>query len=183
MDVIIQFIVLTALVLLVSILLYYKNAFNYWQKLGVPHLKPSFPLGNLESQFTKYLGQRVNQIAAHCFSFFFAGFESSATTISFCMFELAVNPNIQDKVRAEITSVLEKYNGHMTYDAISELRYLDQVIHGMKLGIVESKIAISRMIKNYKFFLHPKIKLPLKLLSVGPIIGLDEPILLLTEKI
>ncbi|GLV36769.1 Cytochrome P450 6a19 [Carabus blaptoides fortunei] len=231
--------------------------------MGVPHLKPSFPFGNFDSQFTKFLGQRdvntksveltVDQIAAHCFSFFitafemtawtivmcmyelavntniqdkvrveiasvlkkyngditcdaitelryldqviydqiaahcflffFVGFESPAATINFCMFELAVNPNIQDKVRAEITSVLEKYNGHMTYDAISELRYLDQVFNGMKFGIVESKIAISRMIKDFKFFLHPKIKLPLKLRSVGPIVSLDEPILLLTEKI
>ncbi|GLV36698.1 Cytochrome P450 6a13 [Carabus blaptoides fortunei] len=132
---------------------------------------------------TTSLDLTVDQIAAHCFLFFIAGFETTATTINFCMFELAANPNIQDKIRAEITSVLKKYNGHMTYDAISELRYLDQVIYGMKLGLIETKISISRMIKSFKFSLHPEVKLPLKLCSVGPLLRADEPILLLTEKI
>lgn len=31
------------------IALYYRNAFNYWKKRGVPFIKPVFPKGNIRS--------------------------------------------------------------------------------------------------------------------------------------
>lgn len=70
----------------------------------------------------------MNEIAAQSFVFFVAGFETSSTTMNFALYELAVNQEIQNKVRNEINSVLAKYGGNVTYEAINEMKYMQQVI-------------------------------------------------------
>ncbi|KAJ8913648.1 hypothetical protein NQ315_007365, partial [Exocentrus adspersus] len=70
----------------------------------------------------------MNEIAAQSFVFFFAGFETSSTTMTFALFEMATHQDIQDKVREEIRIVLAKHDDKITYDAINELQYMKQVI-------------------------------------------------------
>lgn len=72
----------------------------------------------------------LNEVAAQAYIFFLAGFETSSTTLSFCLFEIAKNPEIQAKVHEEIDRVLEKHGGQMTYDAVSEMKYLESCIDG-----------------------------------------------------
>lgn len=71
-----------------------------------------------------------NQILANTFLFFFAGFETSSTTMTCCLYLLAQHKDIQGRVREEIRKVLEKYDGQFTYEAINELNYLEQVVNG-----------------------------------------------------
>lgn len=70
-----------------------------------------------------------NEIAAQAFVFYIAGFETSSTLLSFCSYELAKHQDIQQRVRDEIGAVLKRYNGHLTYDAMLEMRYLEQVLN------------------------------------------------------
>lgn len=67
-------------------------------------------------------------IAAQALLFFFAGFDTSSTVMSFMAHELAVNVEIQEKLQQEIDDVLEECNGEITYDAISKMKYLDMVV-------------------------------------------------------
>lgn len=71
-----------------------------------------------------------NELAAQCFLFFVAGFESSSLTMTFVLYEMSLNMNIQKRAREELLTVLEKYDGEITYDAIMELKYLQQVVDG-----------------------------------------------------
>lgn len=60
--------------------------------------------------------------------FFFAGFETSSSTMEFLFYFLAKYPDIQKKVRAEIKEGFEK-NGKLTYEFISnDLPYTSNVI-------------------------------------------------------
>jgi cytochrome P450 family 6 len=72
----------------------------------------------------------AKELAAQAFVFFSAGFETSATTMSFCLYELALNTDIQDRLRNEIDAVLEKHGGSCTYEAIQEMNYLDKTVSG-----------------------------------------------------
>ncbi|XP_071646418.1 cytochrome P450 6a8-like [Temnothorax longispinosus] len=68
-----------------------------------------------------------NLIASQAFVFFIAGFETSSTTISHALYELALNQNIQDKLREEIDEVYTKHSGDLIRDNIKAMDYLDKV--------------------------------------------------------
>lgn len=72
----------------------------------------------------------MDEMVAQSFVFFFAGFETSSTTMTFALFELSQHPEIQEKVREELFSVLKKYDNKICYDSIKELEYMQQVIDG-----------------------------------------------------
>lgn len=73
----------------------------------------------------------VQEIAAQSLLFFLVGYETSSSTMSFCLYELGRHLDMQTKVRDEIESVLMKYDGKITYDSLLEMPYLDKVINGM----------------------------------------------------
>lgn len=78
----------------------------------------------------------TNEIAAQVFLFFAAGFETSAAAMGFSLYELALNPEIQQRARKEINQILNKYNGDFPYEAMSELTYVDCILHGKRKFIV-----------------------------------------------
>ncbi|XP_034479621.1 cytochrome P450 6a2-like [Drosophila innubila] len=73
-------------------------------------------------------GLNIGELAAQVFVFYLAGFETSSSTMSYCLYELAQHTDIQDKLREEVLSVLENHNGELTYECIKDMHYLDQVI-------------------------------------------------------
>lgn len=83
-------------------------------------------------------GLTVNQIAAQSFLFFLAGYETSSTTMLFTLYELALNPEIQTKVRQKIRDAIEKHGG-ITYEMMMDVPYLDQVINGKMIRIHECR--------------------------------------------
>lgn len=87
--------------------------------------------GHLGDEPTKQVGRlTINEIAAEAYVFFLAGFETSSTTLTYCLHELAVNQEIQNRAREEIDSVLLKYDGQLTYEAIHEMVYVERIING-----------------------------------------------------
>ena len=75
-------------------------------------------------------------IAAQAFIFFVAGFETSSTTLSLCLLELAINPEIQQRLSIEIDTTLEKCKGLITYDAVQSMSYLDKVVNGESFDVL-----------------------------------------------
>ena len=72
----------------------------------------------------------MNSLAAQAFVFFLGGFETSSTTMTFCLYELSLHQDIQDRLREEIDDVLQKYDDKITYEGIQEMEYLDKVVSG-----------------------------------------------------
>lgn len=69
-------------------------------------------------------------IAAQAMVFFFAGLDSVSSLMCFMAYELAVNPEIQAKLRAEITDTYENSNGKVTYETLTKMKYMDMVVNG-----------------------------------------------------
>ncbi|XP_011707068.1 PREDICTED: cytochrome P450 6k1-like, partial [Wasmannia auropunctata] len=48
--------------------------------------------------------------------------------MAFALYELAIHPEMQDRLRKEILDALDKTNGKITYDMIFSLSYLDMIV-------------------------------------------------------
>lgn len=68
-----------------------------------------------------------NNIASLVFNLLSAGVKPAASTITFIFFELANNPEIQNILRNEVDSCIERNKG-LNYEAIKEMTYLEQII-------------------------------------------------------
>ncbi|XP_033302114.1 probable cytochrome P450 28d1 [Bombus bifarius] len=66
-------------------------------------------------------------VVAHAVSFYLDGIETSSVTMNYVGYDLAARPEIQEKVRNEVISTIEKHGG-LTYEALKEMTYMNQVI-------------------------------------------------------
>lgn len=106
----------------------------------------------------------MESAAAQALAFFTGGFETGAATISFCLYELAKNPDIQDRLRKEVDKVLERNNGRLSYNIIaSELDYVDRCIDGRSLS------NFSKFMKKNKFINSINLRSPETLRMYPPI--------------
>lgn len=74
--------------------------------------------------FIEYFNQLLilefsgDDLVAQAAVFFTGGFETSSTTMSFTLYELALNPDVQTTLRKEIRDALEETDGKITYDMV-----------------------------------------------------------------
>uniref|UniRef100_A0A1I8NQM9 Cytochrome P450 n=1 Tax=Stomoxys calcitrans TaxID=35570 RepID=A0A1I8NQM9_STOCA len=70
----------------------------------------------------------MEDVIAQAFVFFIGGFETSSSTMTFTLFEMAHNPVVQEKARQDVRTTLEKHNGKFTYESLNEMQYIRQVV-------------------------------------------------------
>jgi len=92
--------------------------------------KTCYTLLNYHFTFVPFVEFTDSLIASQAFIFFVVGFETTSTTLSLCLLELAINPEIQQRLIIETDMTLEKCKGPITYDAIQTMSYLDKVVNG-----------------------------------------------------
>nr|AEL88549.1 cytochrome P450 CYP6DG1v1 [Dendroctonus rhizophagus] len=69
-----------------------------------------------------------DQIVANTILFFVAGFDTPSTAMNFALFELARNPDLQEKARQEVRKVMGRNDGQTTYEGLREMTYVKQVL-------------------------------------------------------
>jgi len=86
------------------------------------------------------LGIDGDLFVAQAFTFLAAGYETTGTTLSYALYELALHPEIQHRLRAEILELMSKHGGKVTYDGIQDMSYLDRVVSGEERREVKQQI-------------------------------------------
>ncbi|XP_065370110.1 cytochrome P450 6a8-like [Calliphora vicina] len=71
---------------------------------------------------------QMEDVVAQAYVFFIGGFETSSSTMSFALYELALNPEVQHKARENVREILEKYEGELSYESLNEMLYVKQVV-------------------------------------------------------
>ncbi|KAH8384603.1 hypothetical protein KR093_002178 [Drosophila rubida] len=75
-----------------------------------------------------HIARKKDFLVAQAGVFFTAGFETSSSTISFCLLELAKEPQLQDRLRKELNEAFIRDGGKLTYETITSLEYLGMVV-------------------------------------------------------
>jgi len=83
--------------------------------------------------------------------FFAAGFDTSSTTTSNALYELALNQKIQDNLRKEIDKIYTKHDGELTYDIIKKMNYLDKIFKETLRKYPTGSILIRESSSSYTF--------------------------------
>ncbi|KAI9348032.1 cytochrome P450 [Obelidium mucronatum] len=68
------------------------------------------------------------EIVGEVLGFVFAGHETTANSLTFAGMELAQHPEIQQRLKTEIKTVLQKCQGQISVETLAEFKFLDQVI-------------------------------------------------------
>ena len=113
---------------------------RYFEKLGrkVLEIRKKSPSGRrdlfqlmLEAKEESVKGTQKltdEEIIAQTIVILAAGFQSTAYTLAFSAYYLALHPEIQEKLRQEIVGVARSREDASTYDFVNGLEYLDRVI-------------------------------------------------------
>lgn len=70
----------------------------------------------------------VPKATAQALIFYLGGYETSAATTSFCVYELSKSPEWMKKARAEVDALMEKRKGRILYEDLVDLPVLDLCI-------------------------------------------------------
>lgn len=70
-------------------------------------------------------------IIANAVLMFVAGAETVSILTCFCLYELALNKEVQDRLREEIVTTKAKYGGNLNNNFLTDLRYMNMVLEGI----------------------------------------------------
>ncbi|XP_053982814.1 uncharacterized protein LOC128878552 [Hylaeus volcanicus] len=90
-------------------------------------------------------------LTAQAFVFFIAGFETSSSAMSNTLYELALNPDVQDKLRKEIREYCDNNDGELKYEQIKDMKYLDKVFREALRKYPPGPILLRKSISDYTF--------------------------------
>ena len=70
-----------------------------------------------------------DEIISNVLAFLVTGFDTSSISLSYAIYALAINPNVQEKLRAEILEAAKLTpDGKLSYETVTGLKYLDAVV-------------------------------------------------------
>ena len=70
----------------------------------------------------------IDDLIAQCLVFIIAGLSSSGTLMGFVAHELALNPEIQEKLRNKVDTLMENEGSDISYEIDLKMKYMDIVI-------------------------------------------------------
>ena len=108
----------------------------------------------------KSLTLTEDEVVGNCVIFFIAGFETTAATLSYCLYELSVNPEVQEKLYNEIIENVGELDRSSSeyYDKVMHLPYLECVIKET-LRKYPPLLALERRVATDKYLLNGSITL------------------------
>lgn len=82
-------------------------------------------------EWTKRMNITDEDILGLGLGFFLAGYDTTSNVMCYIAYELAANPDVQEKLFKEVSSAPRNSDGKITYETLHQMKYLDMVVSGM----------------------------------------------------
>jgi cytochrome P450 family 6 len=113
----------------------------------------------------------LNEITAQACLFFLAGYETTNQTLSFCLFEIVKNPDIQEKIYDEIDNAMFWSDDKvLSYEMVDQMRYLDCCVEETLRKYAILPFVARKSTKSYK--INDMITIPKGTCIYIPTLGL-----------
>lgn len=100
-----------------------------------------------------------DDIAAQVLALLVAGLDTTSTLLSFASHQLAVHPEIQNRLQEEIYETLHEHGGKFTYEALNSMKYLGMVV-SETLRMFPPTVTAERLcVKPYTLDANPPLEL------------------------
>ncbi|XP_015434777.1 PREDICTED: probable cytochrome P450 6a13 [Dufourea novaeangliae] len=129
------------------------DTMNYREKNNI--IRPDFINMLMELKKNPHCLENIkltdSLLSAQALVFFLAGFETSSTTMSHSLYELAMNNDIQDKLRNEIRENFAQHGETLTYERVKQMKYLDWVFRETLRKYPIVPVLMRKVCANYTF--------------------------------
>lgn len=92
--------------------------------------QPEYDYNKMLKKESKQIEITHDQVVSQALVFFFGGFDTTSTFLTFASYELCLNPIVQKKLQKEIDEMVTARDGNVTYQDVMGLKYLDMVLQG-----------------------------------------------------
>lgn len=127
--------------------------------------------------FIFFVAGEENCVNLNLLTFIDLGYETSGSTLFFCLYELAKNPDIQRKVQQEIDEAFKALeHDEVNYEVINSLKYLDCCIDETLRKYPLLQVLTRKCTKNYNVSESdrgPHLVVPKGTLAYIPLLGLQ----------
>ncbi|XP_050324929.1 cytochrome P450 6a2-like [Bactrocera neohumeralis] len=120
----------------------------------------------------EFKGLTVEEMTAQAFFFFAAGSEKSSSTLSFALYELAMQPELQDRLRCEINETLCQHDNELCFESLNEMAYMKQVIAETLRKYPILPHLARQALHDYVVPGNPKYVIPAGTLVTIPVVGI-----------
>lgn len=79
----------------------------------------------------------IENCAGELSVFYIAGFDTTSSTIACCLYELARNKKLMNRLQEDIDRTLLKYDGEITYESINDIQLLELCFLGRETKSID----------------------------------------------
>ncbi|KAG6464272.1 hypothetical protein O3G_MSEX014398 [Manduca sexta] len=108
---------------------------------------------NSKSMDNKKIEMKVTDdlLVSQCIVFFAAGFETSASTLSCALYELAKNQEAQRRAQEEVDEYLRRRNNKLVYECVTELPYIEACLNETMRLYPVLPVITREVVEDYTF--------------------------------
>lgn len=102
-------------------------------------------------------------MTAQVFIFFAGGFDSTASLMNTMVWELAMNPEVQEELIREVDKVLDELDGNdVSYEALNKMKFMDMVVNETSRKFPPFTLNVRECNKDYSYVTEDGTKVEFK---------------------
>lgn len=103
-----------------------------------------FNNGSIKWHVLLFLDFSEDDLVAQAVLFYVAGYDTTANLINYFLYEMALNPKVQERLQDELDRLPGTHDIKETYDNVQRLEYMEMCVNGKLFLLYECLVTLCR---------------------------------------